>query len=129
MSRRLLQGVLVLLALVALVTGGRSLAYGLGDPGYGLAPGPVSLVLDNNLRFLSAIWLAMGVALLTLLPSLERQGPALAVLLGLMAAGGLGRLVSVAQHGLPAPNYVAIVLVELVAPLLLLWQRRLARAP
>jgi hypothetical protein len=44
-------------------------------------------------------------------------------------AGGIARLVSLAQAGTPQPMIYALLAVELVAPpLLVLWHHRLTRA-
>ena len=60
------------------------------------------------------------------MPRLEARTVALRVALALVFLGGLGRLVSIAAIGLPGPQYIPIMLSELLAPLLALWQRRVA---
>lgn len=115
---RSLRGALALLGLIAVVTGVRSTLTGL--EGVSAVAERASIELDNNLRFVSAIWAALGLALLLCVRDPGARRPELRVLLWLTFAGGLGRLVAFALHGLPGPPYWGIVASELLAPLLLL---------
>lgn len=110
-----------LLGLIAVVTGIRSILVGL-DPVIA-APNAGAVELDNNLRFLSAIWAAIGVALWTCVRDPIARLPALRVLVWLIFAGGVGRIAAFIVHGLPAVSYLAITASELLAPLLLLMAR------
>jgi hypothetical protein len=62
MSRLLLQICTALLALIPIATGIVTML------------GAEAPVLDSNLRFLGGIWLGIGLAMLWLVPSIERQG-------------------------------------------------------
>jgi len=113
---------LILLGLVAVITGGRSVASGLvGVVDVVARP---AIELDNNVRFLSAIWTAIGIGLFSCVPDPLRNRPALQMLVWLVFAGGVGRLVAFGLHGLPATPYIAIAASELLAPLLLLLLRK-----
>jgi hypothetical protein len=75
-SRLLLQVCTVLLALIPIATGVVTMLgvkYHLYRP-LGLPEAPV---LDSNLRFLGGVWLGIGLAMLWLVPSIERQGHSL----------------------------------------------------
>jgi len=109
---------LVLLGLVAVITGGRSVVSGL-DGLVDVVSRP-AIELDNNVRFLSAIWTALGFGLFSCVPDPRGNRSALRVLVWLVFAGGVGRLVAFGLHGLPLTPYLAIVASELLAPLLLL---------
>jgi hypothetical protein len=101
---------------VAVVTGVRSLLTGL-DEVVSVAARP-ALELDNNLRFLSAIWAALGLGLWTCVRFPLEERPRVRVLSALIFAGGVGRLVAFSVHGLPAVPYLAITASELLAPML-----------
>ena len=112
------RGLWVLLGGVALVTGGRSLLTGLDD--LGLAWEKPAIELDNNVRFLSAIWAALGLGLWGCVRAPEKQWSRIQLLSVLVFAGGIGRLVAFGVHGLPALPYIAITASELLAPMVLL---------
>jgi hypothetical protein len=118
MRLTIVRALIVLLGLVAVVTGGRSILSGL-DGVVEVVARP-AIELDNNVRFLSAIWSALGLGLFTCAVDPQRHRSTLRMLLWLVFAGGIGRLVAVKFHGLPATPYIAITASEIFAPLLLL---------
>jgi hypothetical protein len=76
----------------------------------------------------NGIWLGLGVVFVALIPRIERRGEALIVVVTLIFVGGVGRLFSMAQLGLPHPALVVATVVELLFPLLIPWQRTIAAA-
>jgi hypothetical protein len=84
--------------------------------------------LDSHFRYLSGIFLVMGIAFASCIPGIERK-TALFRLLGLMVvAGGLARALAAAQYGLPGEGHRFGLVMELgVVPLLVFWQARVAR--
>jgi hypothetical protein len=73
MSRLLLQICTSLLALIPIATGIVTML-GVKDPLYRPLGLPQAPVLGSNLRFFGGIWLGIGLAMLWLVPSIERQG-------------------------------------------------------
>jgi len=126
-SRLALQWMTSFVALVPLVTGAIGLL-GLRDPLYvrfGVVP---NAVLDSNLRFFSGFWLGTGVAVLWVVPRIEKEGTLFRALWGMIFLGGLGRLVSLADAGPPPwPFYVVMALELFGAPVFVLWQLRIER--
>jgi hypothetical protein len=102
---------------------------GVRDPLYrplGLAEAPV---LDSNLRFFGGIWLGIGLAMLWLVPSIERQGTLFRVLWLAILLGGVGRVLSWIVIGQPPKPYIGFILLELLgAPLFIYWQYRIAQS-
>src|SRR5262249_43927334 len=92
MSRRALQIVTGLLGVIPLATGCIGLL-GLRDPLYVRCGVPVGL--DSNLRFYSGLWLGLGIAMYSILPSIERQTVLFRAFWGAIFLGGLGRLASI----------------------------------
>lgn len=124
-ERRLLQATVALLALVPIAAGAAGVV---GGPGFlGLArPWPEDL--DSHFRYLSGLFLALGLGFWSCLPGIERRGARFRLLGGLVVAGGLARLLSLLLAGTPSAGHLAGLGLELVAvPLLLLWQRRIER--
>ncbi len=103
-----------------------------GLAGVILGPGAVDLpglaaAGDSHARYLSGVLLAIGVALWSAVPAIERHGARLRLLCGIVVLGGIGRLISLAVAGAPSSPMLAALGLELVvAPLLVLWQARVA---
>jgi hypothetical protein len=98
---------------------------GVSDPLYAALPRDV--LLDSNLRFLSGVWLGVGLALLWTLPRIERQTALFRALWGMIFLGGVGRLISMAALATPPTPFIAFTVLEIVgAPLIVWWQSRLA---
>ncbi len=128
MNRAVLQVVAAVLGAVPVVTGAIGLA-GIDDPLYGPVTTPRAVLLDSNLRFCSGVWLALGLAVWWLIPSIERQTTLFRVIWGALFVGGIGRLVSIAFAGPPPAPFVFFTLLELLgAPLFIYWQHVVARA-
>lgn len=126
---RALQAATALFGLVAVVTGAVAMQ-GAGTRVYAEAGVPVVPLLDSNLRFLGGLWLAAGLALLWLVPGILRQGVLFRALCGAIFIGGIGRALSLLQVGMPSPVIAAVMVVELLAPpLLVLAQWRVSRLP
>ena len=125
MSRRALQIVTGLLGVIPLATGCIGLL-GLRDPLYLRCGVPVGL--DSNLRFYSGLWLGLGIAMYSILPSIERQTVLFRAFWGAIFLGGLGRLASIAGVGTPPAPFLGVIALELVgAPVFVVWQRQVAR--
>jgi hypothetical protein len=120
--------VIGVLAAIPVVTGSIGLL-GLRDPLYvhfGVVP---NVALDSNLRFFSGFWLGAGLAFFAVLPRIERHGALFRALWGMIFVGGIGRLLSVIDAGLPPAPFLAVLALELLgAPCFVLWHRRIERA-
>ncbi|HKX43084.1 MAG TPA: DUF4345 domain-containing protein [Burkholderiaceae bacterium] len=128
MSRKLLQAATIALGLVPLITGVLTML-GLDDPIYAAAGLPRHPLLDSNLRFFGGVWLGLGVAMLWLVPSIERQTILYRALWGAVFVGGVGRCLSWALTGMPPAPFIGFTVLEIVgAPLFVCWQHRIAQA-
>ncbi len=129
MERRALQIVLAVLSLIPLL--GLAVTWGSGTQYFTGGGGAVPNALDNQLRYLAGVYAgAVTGALWWAIPRIEERGGAVTLAAGAVFLGGIGRCVSLASVGPPGdPSMMAGLVLELgVAPLLVLWQRRLARA-
>ena len=93
MSRRLLQVATAILSLIPIATGIITMT-GVDDPLYAALDLPRSPLLDSNLRFFGGVWLGLGLAMLYLVPSIERQTVLFQALWGAVFLGGIGRALS-----------------------------------
>jgi hypothetical protein len=127
MNKRLLQILTAILGAVPVLTGMIGL-FGLSDPIYASANLPANALLDSNLRFLSGVWLGLGLAVFWLIPRIETQTVLFRVLWGMIFLGGIGRLLSMLFLGWPPIPFIAFTVLEIVgAPIFVAWQARLGK--
>ncbi|MFE9749878.1 DUF4345 domain-containing protein [Saccharothrix saharensis] len=82
--------------------------------------------LDSNYRFFAVMWLAIGVALLSVAPRVREATTLLRFVSAAVFVGGLARIVSWWAVGQPHPLMLVLLGVELIVPpVLVVWQRRL----
>jgi hypothetical protein len=133
---RALKTVLYLLALVPFLTGALDLMLGLqaqGLIGAQLSPeGFRDPLLNSQIRYFGAIWFGFGVLLFVCLSDITKYSSLLRGLLCIVFLGGLGRVASLFQFGLPqsaqgAAFVVAVTGIEIVGiPILLWWHSHVA---
>lgn len=122
MSRRLLQGVLMLLSLSPLGFGAMGMIYGAAWLGGDAAP----VSLDSHFRYLSGIFFGLGLALLTCIPRIERTTVRFRWIAALVVIGGLARLGGLLAGDVPGQGHIIGLGLEIVVtPLLVVWQARL----
>ena len=125
-QRRLLQGATLLACLVPLYAGGAGVIESAGTL-RGVSP-PLPIDLDSHFRYLSGLLLGIGLVFLTAIPRIESKGTIFRVLGAVIMIGGLARLLSLAESGVPGRGHQFGLVMELViTPLLMLWQARIAR--
>lgn len=124
-ERRLLQALVALAALVPLSVASTSIFRGAAW----LDHGPASADLDSHFRYLSGIFLVLGLGFASCIPRIEAMGPRFRLLGAMVIAGGLARALSLVEIGMPSAGHRAGLVMELiVVPLLMLWQARVARS-
>jgi hypothetical protein len=127
MSRRALQVVNGLVGVATVGLGSVQLRFGVDSPLYAAAQLPQFPILDSNLRFFGGMGLGLGLVLLWILPSIERQTTVFRAVWTCALLGGVGRLVSAAAVGPPSRLLVGFAVLEVVgAPALIYWQHRVA---
>lgn len=123
-EKRLLQATVGVLALVPISAGAAGVLVG---PGFVLTAPDWPVDLDSHFRYLSGIFLALGLTYWATVPSIERKAAMFRLASVLVVAGGAARLGSLLAVGVPStPHLVGLGLETLVVPLLVLWQRRVA---
>ncbi len=122
MERRALQ-IAILLAGCVPVAGGLEGAWK-GALAFGAWPGAAA---DSHMRYLSGLLLAIGLGYWACVPAVERRGGVIRLLTALVIIGGLARLAGVILAGDPGSMRWTLVMELGVAPLLCLWQARVAR--
>ncbi len=126
MSKRLLQIIVAVLALVPVGIGTIGLIDG---PRFLRGVETVPVDLDSHFRYLSGIFLMLGITFWACMPSIERKTVLFQMAGSLVIVGGLGRLLSLLQAGSPSQGHLIGLGLELVVvPVLMMWQAQLARA-
>jgi hypothetical protein len=87
-----------------------------------------NVVMDSYIRFLKGMLLAIGLVYWSSIPDIERHGERVALVTFILMLGAVPRLMAVIGHGVPTVGIIIGLAGELIAaPLLWLWQRRIAR--
>jgi hypothetical protein len=123
MERRLLQLAVLLAGCVPVGAGAAGVAR--GAAALGAWPGASA---DSQDRYLSGLLLAIGLAFWGAIPSIERRALIFRTLTFVVFVGGLARLAGLFSAGDPGPIRWALVMELIIAPLLCLWQGRIAAA-
>ena len=88
-----------------------------------------NVVMDSYIRFLKGMLLAVGVVYWSAIPDIERHGERISLVTFILVLGAIPRLMAVIGHGVPTIGILVGLAGELIAaPLLWLWQRRVALA-
>ena len=95
-------------------------AFFMPDGGYPAA-------IDNQLRYLSAIYLLVTMLLWWAIPNIEKHGTVLTFVCAAIFIGGIARFVSYSTVGPGLDQQFAGMVLELSSPIFLIWQRLVAR--
>ncbi|RST87450.1 DUF4345 domain-containing protein [Aquibium carbonis] len=124
-ERRALQAFIAVAGLLPVFAG---IAGVVAGPGLAGSTPPWPADLDSHFRFLSGVFLVVGLGWWSCIPAIETKGARLRLLALMTAVGGLARLYSVSLVGFPSAGHGLGLAMELVAvPLVVLWQARIAR--
>ncbi len=83
-----------------------------------LKPAWISTTIDSELRFYSVFWIAFGVITTRAGLSLPKDIRLVPILLTLFFIGGLGRVLSVINEGVPHDLMIFLMAVELIIPII-----------
>jgi hypothetical protein len=123
-QKRALQSCVAVLAAIPLGIGAAGVATGTNYLG---AEGP-TIDLDSHFRYLSGIFMALGVVFYSCVPAIEHKTARFGLAAALVFVGGIGRLVALLAMGAPTwPHLIGLGLELGVVPALAIWQRRVAR--
>ena len=114
--RRAFQAFLVLFGIIVI---GISLAHFAIGPDAIIGGTDVNPTSDGEDRFYAGLFLCYGVALLWCARDVQDKRVYVNLLAAVLFVGGIGRLLAVALVGTPHPFYLAMLVVELVLPVLM----------
>lgn len=122
--RRTLQITMIVLSLVPFSLGVMSLINGAAQF---LPPEAIFPEIDNQLRFYSVWFMFPFFITIWIVRNLDIAGPVLAISFGTMALGGLARIYSMIDVGMPEPTVIIATAVELGVLLFIPWHRAVVR--
>ena len=122
--KRGLQIVLGVLSLIPLTFAILGMALG---PAYFMGAEAYPAALDNQYRYLSAIYIAFTFLIWWMIPNIERHATPVRILTGVFFLGGLARLYSHLTIGPGDPEQFVGMILELAAPLIAVWQGAVVR--
>lgn len=126
-ERRLLQSAIALGCLSPFYFGLRGILEGPAMLA-GIDPGQAPPDLLSHYRYLSGLFLGLGLVLLSCIPRIERHGARFRWACGAIVAGGLARAFGLVIGDAPsAAHYFALAAELGLVPVLVLWQGRVAR--
>ena len=118
----------MLLALMTIGLAGASLIFGNENPIYGGMLDEIP-ALDSNLRFMGGMGLGLSLALLWIIPAIEKYTMVFRIIWICALLGGIGRIISMMVYGMPPLPMVVFTLIEVPGvPLLIYWQYRVSRS-
>lgn len=118
----------VTVALILILPFTAAVAGVVGGPRFLGRPPVVPTDLDSHFRYVSGLFLAMLLAYVSCIPGIDRKTERLRLLGFLTVVGGLARLGSLVMVGVPSVGHQVGLAIELgIAPMILLWQARVAR--
>ena len=124
-SKRILQVTIGLLATAPFLTGLLGMA-GIDNPIYSSRPLPDYVLLDSNLRYLNGFSVGIALTLYYIIPSIETHTTLLRAVCGIIFSGAIGRILSITLLGLPPFPMPAFILIEVMAPpILVFWQNNI----
>ncbi|MBF0470812.1 MAG: DUF4345 domain-containing protein [Gammaproteobacteria bacterium] len=123
-------------ALVAIITGLGTLVLGVEfNRQMGVQSGFHDPALNFQIRHLGAIWFGYGWLILYCLRDLQQRYHLLNMALVVLAAGGIGRVITLIQFGLPEIMVgkilavLSVTIALLLAPVMIFWSRRHFQQP
>ncbi|MEM7661924.1 MAG: DUF4345 domain-containing protein [Pseudomonadota bacterium] len=121
--KRGLQIALGVLSLIPLFFAGLGIANGAGY----FLPDGAPAALDNQLRYLSTIYLIVTFTIWWVIPNIEQHKVPVRIIAGVIFLGGLARLLSHLTVGPGQPEQFAGMILEIAAILFIPWQAAVAK--
>jgi hypothetical protein len=82
--------------------------------------------LDSQFRFMSGWYLGLALIAWWMIPNIERHTALFRIICVAVFLGGIGRLAAWHASGEPSVRFLVVLAAELLFPLLIVWQSRVA---
>ena len=99
--------------------------------GVGRFSAPISATadFDSHYRYIAGYYLSLSFFVWWIIPQIEKHTTALKIICGGVFIGGVGRVFSMFEVGMPNASAIGFTCLELMLPLLCIWQARLGKIP
>jgi hypothetical protein len=124
MMKKRLQVTLAILSIIPLLVATMGITQGTSR---WLSADVITPDFDSHYRYITGYYFSLGLLGLWLIPKIEEQTNLFRIVCASVFAGGVGRVISIVQVGVPSPLMLAFTALELCFPLLLFWQAKLSR--
>ena len=122
LEKRLLQLMILLAGFVPVIAG----SLGVWE-GAAFVHGLLDRAGDSQFRYLSGLLMGVGLAFWACIPTIERRGETVRALTAVVVVGGVARALGWFTQGDPGGSHWALVMELGVAPMICVWQGRVAR--
>ena len=116
--------VTILIGLIPLWFGINGIFFGAAEH---MSGEPFSSAMDNQYRYLSGVYIGVSLMIFYSAGDMRRRGDLFRFAIFAIFIGGCARAVSYLTIGAPPTEQIAGMVIELLAPLLLLWRARAVR--
>ncbi|MGD1855120.1 MAG: DUF4345 domain-containing protein [Leptolyngbyaceae cyanobacterium] len=113
-----------LLSLIPLLVSLLGVTMGLGR---WLSPDMIEPQFDSHYRYITGYYLSLSLIAWWIIPTIEKHRTLFHIIGGSIFFGGIGRVLSWLQVGPPDGMSIGFTALELLFPLLLLWQAKLPK--
>lgn len=84
---------------------------------------------DSHYRYITGYYLSLSLIAWWIIPRIEKHAAILKIICAGIFIGGIGRVLSMLQVGIPQPSAIGFTVLELMLPLLCVWQAKLPDRP
>ncbi|MGF1524014.1 MAG: DUF4345 domain-containing protein [Leptolyngbyaceae cyanobacterium] len=116
------RGLQIFLAVLSLIPFGFGIINFVLGASFHLPSECVTARIDSHIRFQFTWFFGLGLIIWWMIPNIEQHTTLFRIIALTMFVGGIGRLVSIYVVGIPDAPIVAATAIELLFPLLILWQ-------
>ena len=85
----------------------------------------IAATFDSHYRYITGYYFSLSFIVWWIIPNIEKHTILLKIIFGGIFLGGIGRLFSMFQVGIPQPPDIGFTVLELLLPLLCIWQGKL----
>lgn len=116
------RGLQIFLAVLSLIPFGFGIVNFVLGARFHMPPECVTPRIDSHIRFQFTWFFGLGLIIWWIIPNIEQHTTLFRIIALTLFIGGIGRLASIYVVGIPDAQIVAATAIELLFPLLILWQ-------
>jgi hypothetical protein len=125
LMKRGLQLTLAVLSMIPIAVGIMGIALGTSR---WLPADAITPEFDSHYRYIAGYYVSLGMLTLWIIPRIEKHRSLFRIICASVFIGGIGRVASIVQVGLPGSLAIFFTAFELCFPLFLFWQAKLSHS-